>query len=132
MSRVSISKSYAVLVGIEGYTKTKRKFKSAGGSIAHGKDKALHPEKVRQEEEDKRDKSQSAELERKHLQKQREEELAQQKALADRMRDGLRLRPREEVPRGPPSDVPKGIPMDGRGIPGSGPEDGIPPPEGKR
>ena len=131
MSRVSISKSYAVLVGIEGYTKTKRKVKSAGESIVHGKNKALHPEKVRQEEAEKRDKSQSAEKERQYLQKLREEELAQERGLTDRMRDGLRLRSGEPIPRDPSSPV-KDTPTEGRGVPGTGPEDGVPPPEGHR
>ena len=74
MPRVSISKSYAVLVGMEGYTRTKRKMKDIQTSLEHDKDKILHPDKVRLEEELQKDRSQSAEKERQHLDKQRIEE----------------------------------------------------------
>ena len=67
MSRVSISRSYAVLAGLESYTKATGKIKSAEQKAKHTKDKLLHPDKVRLEEEAKRDKSQSAEKERQHL-----------------------------------------------------------------
>jgi hypothetical protein len=67
MSRVSISRSYAVLAGLESYTKATGKIKSAEQKAKHTKDKLLHPDKVRQEEEAKRDKSQSAEKERQYL-----------------------------------------------------------------
>ncbi len=57
MSRVSISKSYAVLVGIESYTRTKRKVKKVESSLEQGKVKILHPEKIRQQAEPEKDKS---------------------------------------------------------------------------
>ena len=56
-----------MLVGLESYMKTTSKIKSAGKEAKHQKDKLLHPDKVRQEEEAKEDKSQSAEKERQHL-----------------------------------------------------------------
>lgn len=131
MSRVRISKSYAVLVGIESYQKSKKRVKSAKEAIAHTKDKVLHPEKVKAEEEEARDKSQSAEKERLHLQKIREEEIAQQKGLPHRVKDGvLKLTSRENVAKEPaPAE---GTPIENRGIGGTGPEDGVPAPEGKR
>src|SRR2546429_9591994 len=43
MSHVSISKSYAVLVGLEVYAHTRRKVKMARRSIKEHKDKVLHP-----------------------------------------------------------------------------------------
>jgi hypothetical protein len=67
MSQVSISRSYAVLAGLESYTKTTGKMKSLEKVVKYGKDKLLHPDKVRQEEEARKDKSQSAEKERQHL-----------------------------------------------------------------
>ncbi|KAK2596922.1 hypothetical protein N8I77_012804 [Diaporthe amygdali] len=69
-SHVSISKSYAVLVGLEMYTKTRQKGKKLIQRTAHKKDKVIHPEEVQKREEEARDKSQSAETERQFLEKQ--------------------------------------------------------------
>jgi hypothetical protein len=74
MSHVSISKSYAVLVGLEMYVKTRQKGKQILQRTAHQKDKVIHPEQAQKREEDARDKSQSAETERRFLEKQQEEE----------------------------------------------------------
>lgn len=131
MSRVSISKSYAVLVGMEGYTRTKRKIKDVESSLEHGKEKILHPDKVRQQDEQQKDKSQSAEKERRYLENARlEEEKKRQgrskdERLSARVARKLRLGGKEETNREELGSV-------GRGIPGVGPEDGVPPPEGKR
>lgn len=69
MSRVSISKSYAVLIGLEGYSKTRKKLKKVGGDVKGTKDKTLHPEEVARVQEEKRDKTESAEKERRTLEK---------------------------------------------------------------
>ncbi|KFY82345.1 hypothetical protein V500_10605, partial [Pseudogymnoascus sp. VKM F-4518 (FW-2643)] len=74
MSHVSISRSYAVLVGLEAYVKTRRRGKMVLGKLVHGRDKILSPEEVRRREEEERDKSESAERERRVLELQREEE----------------------------------------------------------
>ena len=54
MSHVSISRSYAVLVGLETYTKARKRMKKAEHSVVHEKDKLLNPEKIKMEEEAKR------------------------------------------------------------------------------
>lgn len=69
-SHVSISKSYAVLVGLEAYVRTQQKGKRLLQRAAHRKDKVVHPEETRRREEAARDKSQSAEKERRFLEKQ--------------------------------------------------------------
>lgn len=74
MSHVSISKSYAVLVGLEMYMKSQQKGKDLVKKITQKKDKVLHPEEVEKRIEEERDKSQSAEKERRFLEKQAEEE----------------------------------------------------------
>lgn len=74
MSHVSISKSYAVLVGLETYIKTRQKGKQLLQRTAHQKDKVIHPEEAQKREEDARDKSQSAETERRFLEKQQAED----------------------------------------------------------
>lgn len=74
MSHVSISKSYAVLVGLEAYVKTKKKGKEAMQKITHQKQKLLDPEEAKKVEEAKFDTSQSAAKERKVLEKEKEKE----------------------------------------------------------
>jgi hypothetical protein len=131
MSRVSISKSYAVLVGMESYTRTKRKVKDVESMLEHEKDKVLHPDKVRLQHEQQKDKSQSAEKERQHLESRKlEDERTRQGkinggSLSSRFARKLGLRVKEENNGETLGDR-------GRGIPGQGPEDGVPAPEGKR
>lgn len=74
MSHVSISKSYAVLVGLEMYMKSRQKAKDLVKKVTHKKDKVLHPEEVEKRIEEERDKSESAEKERQFLEKEAEEE----------------------------------------------------------
>jgi len=64
MSRVSISKSYAVLVGLEAYVKTRRRGKELLGKMTRRRDKMVAPEEARRREEDEMDKSASAARER--------------------------------------------------------------------
>ncbi|KPM45959.1 hypothetical protein AK830_g659 [Neonectria ditissima] len=69
-SHVAISKSYAVLVGLEAYLRTRRKGKEALGKLVHGRDKILAPDEVARREEEARDKSKSAEKERRVLERE--------------------------------------------------------------
>ena len=80
MSRVFISKSYAILMGMEGYTRAKRKLKDVETSLQDEKNRILHPEKGRLEKELQKDRSQSAEIERQPLDKQRMEEQPKQQS----------------------------------------------------
>ncbi|OAP60115.1 hypothetical protein AYL99_05117 [Fonsecaea erecta] len=135
MSRVSISRSYAVLVGLETYTKTRKRVKAAGETVVHEKDKLLNPEKVKMEEEAKRDKSQSAEKERQYLEQQREaqEREARERRKAKRSVTGMvssafgKLKLRKDS-----SDDAPAAGEQVKRILGTGPEDGVPPPEGRR
>jgi hypothetical protein len=70
MSHVSISRSYAVLVGLEAYVKTRRRGKKIVQKLIHHRDKILSPEEVAKHEEEERDKSESAERERRLLEMQ--------------------------------------------------------------
>lgn len=63
MSRCNISRSYAVLLGLEGYLTTKRHVKSA----EQGMKDILNPEEKRRREEAAKDKSESAQRERQVL-----------------------------------------------------------------
>ena len=127
MSRVSISRSYAVLVGLESYTKATSEVKKAEKAAKHRKDRVLHPDKVRQEEEAKMDKSQSAEKERQHLAALKAEQEKARKG--DKSMGGRfsRVVDRFKGRREAETDL-----ADGTRRSPEGPEDGIPAPEGKR
>ncbi|PHH88182.1 hypothetical protein CDD83_7872 [Cordyceps sp. RAO-2017] len=77
-SHVSISKSYTVLVGLETYSKTRRKGRDLVDRLVRRRDKMMAPDDFRRREEEQRDKSESAEKERRFLARQRrlEEEAA--------------------------------------------------------
>jgi hypothetical protein len=87
MNRVTISKSYTVLVGLEAYVKTRRKGKDLVGKLMHRRDKILAPEEVRRREEEAMDKSESAAKERRFLEMQQKEEEAER----DENRAGLKV-----------------------------------------
>lgn len=101
MSHVSISKSYAVLVGLEAYMKTRQKGKEFLKKLTHQKDKVIHPEVAQKRIEDAKDKSQSAETERQFLEKQ-EKSRDENKATAQLMQK-LRIVP--TVPSGQKGDL---------------------------
>ncbi|KAJ4319418.1 hypothetical protein N0V94_003922 [Neodidymelliopsis sp. IMI 364377] len=64
MSRVSISRSYAVLVGLEAYVKTRRRVKKSVGAVKDAETKIVHPELYEQRVEEQKDNSKSAQRER--------------------------------------------------------------------
>ncbi|CAG5174227.1 uncharacterized protein ALTATR162_LOCUS7749 [Alternaria atra] len=67
MSRVSISRSYAVLVGLEAYVKTRKKFKHGVEHVKEAETKVVHPEEYERKVEEQKDKSESAQRERQLL-----------------------------------------------------------------
>ncbi|KAA8574758.1 hypothetical protein EYC84_004008 [Monilinia fructicola] len=71
MSHVSISRSYAVLVGLEAYVKTRKRAKKVVGKVVRRRDKILDKEGVIKREEEQADKSESAEKERRFLEEER-------------------------------------------------------------
>lgn len=76
MSRVSISRSYAILVGLEAYVKTRRKFKHGAEHIKNAETKVMHPEEYKKQKEEQLDKSKSAQRERQLLAHKAEKEEA--------------------------------------------------------
>lgn len=131
MSHVSISRSYAVLVGLETYTKARKQVKNAEASVVHEKDKILNPEKVKLEEEAKQDNSKSAEKERQYLEQQREAEEREarerkaKRSLTGRMSDAFgKMKLRKGSVDAAPAEA------QGKRVPGTGPEDGVPAPDG--
>jgi hypothetical protein len=79
MSHVSISRSYAILVGLEAYVKSRKRGKKLVRKLMHGRDKLLSPEETARREEEERDKTESAEKEG------RFEELKQQVEREDKL-----------------------------------------------
>ncbi|OHE92020.1 IQ calmodulin-binding domain-containing protein [Colletotrichum orchidophilum] len=95
-SHVSISKSYAVLVGLEVYLKSRQKGKKALEKMTHKKEKIMEPEEFRKREEEAKDKSESAAKERKVLEKEAEER--EENRAAIKLMRKLNLAP--QVPAG--------------------------------
>jgi hypothetical protein len=91
MSRVSISRSYAVLVGLEAYVKTRRKFKHGVGHAKDAETKVIHPEEHKRKVEEQKDKSKSAEKERQILAQNAEKEEAEKKDQSWRHRMWRRI-----------------------------------------
>ncbi|KAI9764528.1 MAG: hypothetical protein M1840_008354 [Geoglossum simile] len=104
MSRVSISKSYAVLVGLEMYTRTRQKVKAVYQSTHKRKEEVLHPKAMAEEKEREREKSRSAEKERRFL----EEQAAQhEEVMRDENASVLKVLQKLHVhPQTPPHGVP--------------------------
>jgi hypothetical protein len=131
MSHVSVSRSYAILVGLESYVETRKKIKAVETRVVHEKDKLLNPEKIEAEEAAQQDQSKSAEKERLYLEQQRKAAEAE----AGNRQANQSLSARLSRPLG--KLKPQKSNMDHHGTeptrpPGTGPEDGVPAPEGKR
>ncbi|KLU88128.1 IQ calmodulin-binding domain-containing protein [Magnaporthiopsis poae ATCC 64411] len=84
MKHVSISKSYAVLVGLEVYSEARKKGKEMMEKMAHGKEKIVAPEEVAKREEAERDKTESAAKEKAVLEREARER-AEKRSLAQLM-----------------------------------------------
>ena len=102
MSRVSISKSYAILVGLETYVNTRKKGKQMFEKMAHHKDKIVAPQEVQRREEEAKDMSKSAQREREVIQE--EEAEREGNRAAAKMMEKLKFVPRE--PKGQLQDGP--------------------------
>jgi hypothetical protein len=93
MSHVSISRSYAVLVGLEAYTKTRKKFKHGIEHVRDGHEKILNPEEAKKKEEERIDRSKSAQREREFLESEKERLREEKKnmTLVERFKRKLHL-----------------------------------------
>lgn len=91
MSHVSISRSFAVLVGLEAYVKTRRKGKRLVRHLIHHRDKLLDPEEARRKELEEQDKSESAKRERKFLEKEAERKRREEEERRDSNIMGAKL-----------------------------------------
>lgn len=94
MSRVNISKSYAILLGLEGYMKTKKKLKKGLHHLEVQGEKVMHPEQAKEREHREQDNSQSARKEREHVEKKQLEAHEEKKSRSWKRRISAALRPR--------------------------------------
>ncbi|EEY17721.1 IQ calmodulin-binding motif protein [Verticillium alfalfae VaMs.102] len=98
VSHVSISKSYAVLVGLETYVRTRKKGKHVMQKMSLKKDKLVAPEAVARREEEERDKSESAAREREILEAEaaREQQEREENSAAVKLMRKLHIAPTDE------------------------------------
>jgi hypothetical protein len=126
MSHVSISRSYAVLVGLETYVKARRQSKKILQKLVHHRDKILSPQELTERENAERDKSESVERERRFLElKEKAEKEDREQNRADlRLMEKLSIKPRShnKVVIGETMEVEKDPDIQ---APGSGPENAI-------
>lgn len=101
MSRVSISRSYAVLVGLEAYVRTRKKVKHGIEHVHHGKEKVLHPEEAKKRDEEAIDKSKSAQREREVVRQQMEEreKTKRKMSLTERLKHKIGLHKMDAKPQ---------------------------------
>ncbi|KAL7949694.1 IQ calmodulin-binding motif protein [Trichoderma barbatum] len=77
---VPISKAYAVLLGLETYTKTRRVGKDLVHKMIHGKNKTIHPKETKRKKEEEKDTSKSAQKERQVVAREKRQAEAQKQA----------------------------------------------------
>ena len=100
MSHVSVSKSYAVLVGLESYVKTRRKSRKIVEKVINRKEKLLDPEGAQRREDEAKDNSKSAQREREVI--RQEEAEREENRAAVKIMGKLKLQPK--VPKGQPHE----------------------------
>lgn len=140
MSHVSISRSYAVLVGLEAYVKTRRKGKNMLKKLSYHREKILSPAELAKREEEQRDKSESAARERRVLELRQQADVAEkreQSVVNTKLLDKLHITPKSLSKHGGDADADDAEQGNGENkhgdvqTPGSGPENAIAP-EGTR
>lgn len=93
MKHVTISKSYAVLVGLETYVKIHKKGKEVMGKLKRTKERVVAPEEYKRHEEERKDKSESAAREEQVM--RQEEQMREENQVSVKAMQKLGLEPRE-------------------------------------
>jgi hypothetical protein len=138
MNHVSISRSYAVLVGLEAYVKTRRRGKRFLQKLVQHRDKILDPAEVAKREEEERDKSESAAIEQRFLEMRQkaEEEEREENRVDMKLLNKPRIKPKTPLhAEGTTEEKAAEDKEDAKDteiqVPGTGPENAIAP-EGTR
>jgi hypothetical protein len=93
MSHVSISRSYAVLVGLEAYAKTRRRAEKLVKALIHGRDILLSHDELKQRDEKELGRSESAVGERRFQEIEHEEDARQENKANIKLQEKLHIRP---------------------------------------
>ncbi|KAL6852022.1 IQ calmodulin-binding motif protein [Trichoderma novae-zelandiae] len=80
VGHVPMSKAYAVLLGLETYSKTRQAGKDLVHKMMHKKNKAIHPKETKKKEEEEKDTSRSAQKERQVVEMEKRQAEADKKA----------------------------------------------------
>ncbi|KAL7924108.1 IQ calmodulin-binding motif protein [Trichoderma austrokoningii] len=83
VGHVTISKAYAVLLGLETYTKSRRMGKDLMHKMMHRKNKVIHPKQTKKKEEEEVDTSKSAQREREILEREQQQAEAAKQARVE-------------------------------------------------
>ncbi|RFU77709.1 iq calmodulin-binding motif [Trichoderma arundinaceum] len=83
VGHVPISKAYAVLLGLETYTKTRRVGKDLVHKMIHRKNKVIHPKEMKKKEQDEIDTSKSAQKERQIVATEKQQAEAEKQARVE-------------------------------------------------
>jgi rubrerythrin len=93
MSHVSISRSYAILLGLESYVKTRQRGKKIVKALIHGRDMLLSHDELKQREEEHLNKSETVARERRLQEIQSEEDAREENKANIKLLQKLRIRP---------------------------------------
>lgn len=152
MSHISISRSYAVLVGIEGYMKFKQKKKDVKDKIAEEKAKVANKKSEKDQNDSENgtnavpDVSRTRPTEKKATTGDvdqistttttttttQEKQQVNGDAESTQKKTGFFSKIAKTITRRGSTQESKTVEIRGRGVPGTGPEEGVPPPEGDR
>lgn len=134
MSRVSISRSYAVLVGIEGYMKFKQKKKDVKDKIEEEKAKVANSKHDSKEKDDDEvpDVSRSRPTQKKTTATTTVDQVSAEEEKGGEKKTGFFSTIARRITSRGSTQESKTVTIRGRGVPGTAPEEGVPAPEGKR
>jgi len=130
MSHVSISRSYALLIGLEAYVRTKRRGKKIVKALLHCRDKLLTHDELKKREEEELDRSETVGRER------RLEDIQQDEDAAEENKANIKLLHKLHIRSTTPKHAVNGTTKEAIGekpeeedviAPGKGPENAIPP-----
>jgi hypothetical protein len=93
MSHVSISRSYAVLVGLEAYVKTRRRGKKLVKALVHGRDVLLTHDELKKREEGHLNRTEAAAREQRLHDIQQEEDAREENKANIKLMNKLHIRP---------------------------------------
>lgn len=123
MSHVSISRSYALLVGLEAYARSRKRGKKIVQKLIHHRDRILSPEELARREEQDRDNCESAEREGRLLelkQQADEEEKMEENRTTLKFMEKLHFAPNTPAHGKPPDEHGQNAERIGEDVAGNG------------